>query len=79
MQTINTKPRAKTLGDLVAATSSILTSTQRRPDRVKSYFQAKQFRYASCRVIYLFGILVVAQIQDDTVKILDLRHRSTFS
>jgi len=71
MQTINTEPRAKTLDDLVAAISSILASTQRCPDRVKSYFQAKQFRYASCRVICLFGILVVAQIQGDTVKTLD--------
>jgi DDE superfamily endonuclease len=46
-QTIKNKPRAKTRDDLVAATSSILKSIQRRPDRVKSYFHAKYVRYAA--------------------------------
>ena len=46
-QTIKNKPRAKTRDDLVAATSSILKSIQRRPDRVKSYFNAKYVRYAA--------------------------------
>ncbi len=46
-QTIKNKPRAKTRDDLVAATSSILKSIQRRPDRVKSYFRAKHVRYAA--------------------------------
>ena len=46
-QTIKNKPRAKTRDDLVAATSSILKSIQRRPDRVKSYFHAKHVRYAA--------------------------------
>ncbi|HUB63463.1 MAG TPA: hypothetical protein VL996_03310 [Methylocella sp.] len=41
------KPRAKTRDDLVAATASILKSIQKRPDRVKSYFHAKQVRYAA--------------------------------
>ena len=43
-QTIKNKPRAKTRDDLVAATSSILKSIQKRPDRVKSYFHAKHVR-----------------------------------
>ena len=46
-QTIKNKPRAKTRDDLVASTSSILKSIQRRPDRVKSYFHAKYVRYAA--------------------------------
>ncbi|HEY8008627.1 MAG TPA: transposase [Methylocella sp.] len=46
-QTIKNKPRAKTRDDLVASTSSILKSIQRRPDRVKSYFNAKHVRYAA--------------------------------
>ena len=46
-QTIKKKPRAKTRDDLVAATSSILKSIQKRPDRVKSYFHAKHVRYAA--------------------------------
>ena len=46
-QTIKNKPRAKTRDDLVAATSSILKSIQKRPDRVKSYFHAKHVRYAA--------------------------------
>ena len=46
-QTIKNKPRAKTRDDLGAATSSILKSIQRRPDRVKSYFHAKHVRYAA--------------------------------
>ena len=46
-QTIKNKPRAKTRDDLVAATSSILKSIQRRPERVKSYFHAKHVRYAA--------------------------------
>jgi hypothetical protein len=46
-QTIKNKPRAKSRDDLVAATSSILKSIQRRPDRVKSYFHAKHVRYAA--------------------------------
>ena len=44
-QTIKNKPRAKTRD--FAATSSILKSIQRRPDRVKSYFHAKYVRYAA--------------------------------
>ena len=46
-QTIKNKPRAKTRNDLVVATSSILKSIQKRPDRVKSYFHAKHVRYAA--------------------------------
>lgn len=46
-QTIKNKPRAKTRDDLVAATSSILKSIQKRPDRVKSYFHAKHVCYAA--------------------------------
>ena len=46
-QTIKNKPRAKTRDDLVATTSSILKSIQRRPHRVKSYFHAKHVRYAA--------------------------------
>ena len=46
-QTIKNKPRAKTRDNLVAATSSILKSIQKRPDRVKSYFHAKHVRYAA--------------------------------
>ena len=46
-QTIKNKPRAKTRDDLVATTSSILKSIQRRPERVKSYFHAKHVRYAA--------------------------------
>src|SRR5271165_4460047 len=46
-QTIKNKPRAKTRDDLVATTSSILKSIQKRPDRVKSYFHAKHVRYAA--------------------------------
>ena len=46
-QTIKNKPRAKTRDDLVAATSSILISIQKRPNRVKSYFHAKHVRYAA--------------------------------
>jgi transposase len=46
-QTIKNKPRARTRDDLVATTSSILKSIQRRPDRVKSYFHAKHVRYAA--------------------------------
>ena len=46
-QTIKNKPRAKTRDGLVATTSSILKSIQRRPDRVKSYFHAKHVRYAA--------------------------------
>jgi transposase len=42
--TIKNKPRAKTRDDLVATTSSILKSIQRRPYRVKSYFHAKHVR-----------------------------------
>jgi hypothetical protein len=45
-QTIKNKPRAKSRDDL-AATSSILKSIQRRPQRVKSYFHAKHVRYAA--------------------------------
>ena len=46
-QTIKNKLRAKTRDDVVAATSSILKSIQKRPDRVKSYFHAKHVRYAA--------------------------------
>ena len=46
-QTIKNKPRAKTRDDLVATTSSILKSIQKRPDRVRSYFHAKHVRYAA--------------------------------
>ena len=46
-QTIKNKPRAKTRNDLVVATSSILKSIQKRPDRIKSYFHAKHVRYAA--------------------------------
>src|SRR6202521_1641713 len=46
-QTIKNKPRAKTRDDLVATTSSILKSIQRRPERVKSYVHAKHVRYAA--------------------------------
>jgi hypothetical protein len=46
-QTIKNKPRAKTRDELVAATASILKSIQKRPDRVKSYFNAKHVRYAA--------------------------------
>jgi transposase len=46
-RTIRNKPRARTRDDLVATTSSILKSIQRRPDRVKSYFHAKHVRYAA--------------------------------
>jgi transposase len=46
-QTIKNKPRAKTRDDLIATTSSILKSIQRRPDRVRSYFHAKPVRYAA--------------------------------
>ena len=46
-QTIKNKPRARTRDDLVATTSSILKSIQRRPDRVKSYFHVKHVRYAA--------------------------------
>lgn len=46
-QTIKTKPRAKTPDDLVATTSSILKSIQKRPNRIKSYFHAKHVRYAA--------------------------------
>ena len=40
-QTIKNKPRAKTCDELVAATASILKSIQKRPDRVKPYFNAR--------------------------------------
>jgi transposase len=46
-QTIKNKPRAKTRDELVAATASLLKSIQKRPDRVKSYFNAKYARYAA--------------------------------
>lgn len=46
-QTIKTKPGAKTPDDLVATTSSILKSIQKRPNRIKSYFHAKHVRYAA--------------------------------
>ena len=46
-QTIKNKPRAKIRDDLVATTSSILKSIQRRLHRVKSYFRAKHVRYAA--------------------------------
>ncbi len=46
-KTIRNKPRAKTRDDLVAITSSILKSIQRRPHRVKSYFHAKHVGYAA--------------------------------
>jgi hypothetical protein len=46
-QTIKNKPRTKTRDELVATTSSILKSIQKRPDRVKLYFNAKHVRYAA--------------------------------
>jgi hypothetical protein len=46
-QTIKNKPRTKTRDELVATTSSILKSIQKRPDRVKLYFHAKHVRYAA--------------------------------
>lgn len=46
-QTIKNKPRARTPDELVATTSSILKSIQKRPNRVKSYFHAKHVRYAA--------------------------------
>jgi transposase len=46
-QTIKNKPRAKTRDHLVATTSSILKSIQKRPERIKSYFHAKHVRYAA--------------------------------
>jgi transposase len=46
-QTIKNKPRAKSRDDLVATTSSILKSIQRRPERIKAYFHAKHVRYAA--------------------------------
>ena len=46
-QTIKNKPRAKTPDELVATTSSILQSIEKRPNRVKSYFHAKHVRYAT--------------------------------
>ena len=46
-QTINNEPRAKTRHELVTATASILKSIQKRPDRVKSFFNAKYVRYAA--------------------------------
>ncbi len=52
-QTIKNKPRAKTRDDLVAATSSILKSIQKRPDRVKSYFSRKA-RALRCLMCHLF-------------------------
>ena len=52
-QTIKNKPRAKTRNDLVVATSSILKSIQKRPDRVKSYFHAKHVALR-CLMCHLF-------------------------
>ena len=64
-QTNKNKPRAKTHDDLVATTSSILKSIQRRPHRVKSYFHAKHVRYAARCVMYNSGMLVIAPYQFD--------------
>ena len=46
-QTIKNKPGAKTCDELVAATASILKSIQKRPDRVKPYFNARHVPYAA--------------------------------
>lgn len=46
-QTIKNKPRAKTPDDLAATASSILKSIQKRPRRVKSYFNTRHVRYAA--------------------------------
>jgi len=46
-QQIKNKPRPKDKRELLAATSSILRSIQKKPKRVKSYFRAKHVRYAA--------------------------------
>ena len=46
-QQIKNKPRASDRPALIAATTSILKSIQKRPQRVASYFRAKHVRYAA--------------------------------
>ncbi len=46
-QQIKNKPRPSTKDGLVATTISVMRSIQRRPKRVRSYFRAKDVRYAA--------------------------------
>jgi transposase len=46
-QTLKNRPRPESRDDLAAMTASILKSIQKRPDRVRSYFNAKHVRYAA--------------------------------
>jgi len=43
---VSSKVRTKDQGELQAALRSYLRSTQRRPERVKSFFKGKHVRYA---------------------------------
>jgi transposase len=46
-QQLKNLPRPDTQEELVQATSSMLRSLQRRPDRIKAYFRHKDVRYAA--------------------------------
>ena len=46
-QLLKNLPRPDTQEELVQATSSMLRSLQRRPDRIKAYFHHKDVRYAA--------------------------------
>jgi len=46
-QQLKNLPRPNTQEELVEATSSVLRSLQRQPDRIKAYFHHKDVRYAA--------------------------------
>jgi hypothetical protein len=46
-QQLKNLPGPNSQGELVQATTSVLRSLQRRPDRVASYFRHKDVRYAA--------------------------------
>lgn len=46
-QALKNRPRPKDRAELVSGASSVLRSIQKRPDRVRSYFNAKHVRYAA--------------------------------